>query len=190
VSGRARVLLDSPGMSLFEPFPTLQTERLRLRAVTLADAPEMFQQECDPRVTRYIGRRGDSLPAMEAKVAGIIADVAAGRSMYWVLGDIATGALLGSVCLWRWDQARGCADVGYLLSPSYWGRGLVSEALVPALEFGFARMGLARVEGWVHPDNLASIRVLRRLGFTEQVGVRGEPDEHGIRDAVYALTRA
>lgn len=177
-------------MSLFDPFPELRTPRLRLRALALADAPEMFRHECDPRVTRYFGRAPvASLAAMEAKIAGIAADVAAGKVINWVLADAATGELIGSACLWHWDPSRGCAELGYWLAPSRWGRGLVGEALVPVLEFGFARMALACVEARVDPDNVASVRVLIRLGFTGQPDASRVPDEHGAHETMYVLGR-
>ncbi len=177
-------------MSLFEPFPQLQTQRLLLRPLASADAPEMFRHECDPRVTRYFGRPPvASLAAMEAKVAGIVADVAAGQVINWVLADAASGALIGSACLWHWDRSRARAELGYWLAASRWGRGLVAEALVPVLAFGFARMALACVEARVDPDNVASVRVLLRLGFTGQPDASSVPDERGVHETMYVLQR-
>ena len=169
-------------MSLFDPFPTLSTQRLRLRALTREDAPAMHRLDADPRVARYLGRPPSaSLAAMQERVEALIADLRDERSGYWVIADGATDALLGSACLWNWDRAAAIADLGYMLDPARWGEGLMSEALPPIIAFGRERMALARIEGRVDPANLASIRVLTRLGF-----IAGPELDEG--EAVYSLS--
>ncbi len=167
-------------MALFEPFPILDTPRLRLRALTLDDTPAMHRLDADPRVAQYFGRPPSaSRAAMHERVVALIDNTASERAGFWVLADRDTDALLGTACLWNWDREAAIADIGYLLDPARWGEGLMHEALVPVLEFGRTRMGLRRVEARVDPDNLASIRVLDRLEF-RKIG----KDEH---ESIYAL---
>ena len=57
------------------------------------------------------------------------------------------------------------------------------------LEFGFARMALTSVEARVDPDNVASVQVLIRFGFTAQPDASSVPDEHGVHETMYVLER-
>ena len=61
-------------------------------------------------------------------------------------------------------------EVGYLLSRRFWGRGYTTEGARAALQFGFERFELEQIIGLVHPENIASQRVLEKAGlkFTNQ----------------------
>jgi len=177
-------------MPLFDPFPTLTTARLHLRALTCEDTAEMFRLDTAPHVARYLGRPpSPSLEATRAKVEAIVADTGGDRTGFWALVDAVSGAFVGSACLWNWDRSEARADLGYLIDPSRWGQGLASEALVPIVDFGFRRMALDRVDAHVHPENLASIRVLTKLGFRPAPERRDDPDDDGVCPAVYSLAR-
>ena len=52
--------------------------------------------------------------------------------------------------------------------PAHWGKGLISEAIGTALEFGFGTLGLHRVEAITRPQNAASIRALEKNGFVRE----------------------
>jgi ribosomal-protein-alanine N-acetyltransferase len=56
-------------------------------------------------------------------------------------------------------------EVGYLLDRGYWGRGLATEAAQISVRFGFEDLGIATIVGIVHPDNIASQRVLEKAGL-------------------------
>ena len=57
------------------------------------------------------------------------------------------------------------ADIGYELSPGYWGHGYASEAMDRLVAFGFEVLGLRRVWARTTSDNRASMRVLEKLGL-------------------------
>ncbi len=56
-------------------------------------------------------------------------------------------------------------EVGYLLSHSEWGKGYATEAAQAAVSFGFRTAKLESIIGLVHPENMASIRVLEKSGL-------------------------
>jgi ribosomal-protein-alanine N-acetyltransferase len=62
--------------------------------------------------------------------------------------------------------------VGYELAPVAHGQGYMHEALTAALSWGFSAMALNRIEAQVHPNNLRSLKSLRRLGFVEEGRLR------------------
>ena len=57
-------------------------------------------------------------------------------------------------------------EVGYLLGRAYWGHGLATEAARESVRFGFEDLGLPEIVGIVHPDNVASQRVLEKAGLS------------------------
>lgn len=158
--------------SPFEPFPTIETARLVLRAPTLDDVEGMFHVASDPRVVKYLGRAPATRETTRAKLVKVTEALVSGASILWILIDRETGAHVGSACLWNWNEGDRRAEVGYDLAPSRWGQGLVTEAMTPILLVGWERMKLHSLEGQVHPENVGSIRVLEKLGFVREAYFR------------------
>src|SRR5262249_58043580 len=75
------------------------------------------------------------------------------------------GAVIGFAGLKHLDDL-GEVDIGYRLLPAYWGAGLATEACRAVLDHGFASLRLGRVIGLVDPRNVASVRVLEKLGLS------------------------
>lgn len=76
----------------------------------------------------------------------------------------ATGALLGRCGLQHIAETDE-VEVDFILDRHYWGQGFATEAGQVSLQYGFAVLNLAQVVGIVHPGNLASRRVLEKLGM-------------------------
>ncbi|MCR2807103.1 GNAT family N-acetyltransferase [Paenibacillus soyae] len=144
-------------------FPTIDTERLTLRLLTLEDAPAVYRHFSQAEVTRFM----DIPPCKDMREAEDIIQFHIDDSgCRWGLFDRETGQLAGTCGYHCWvsgPEAR--AEIGFDLSTAYWGQGLMGEALRPVLELGFTRMGLERVEATVEPGNVRSIRLLEKLGF-------------------------
>ena len=105
----------------------------------------------------------------------------------------APASMIGTVGLFSWrDEPEPAAELGYDLAPAWWGRGLMAEAIGAAVDFGFERMGLARVEAMVLVGNDRSCRTLERTGFmrTGVLPLHGQ-DEHGApHDEFHYVRRA
>ncbi|MGC9318508.1 MAG: GNAT family N-acetyltransferase [Armatimonadota bacterium] len=92
--------------------------------------------------------------------------------------DRASGELLGSVGL-RLNAEGTQAALGYCYARQAWGRGIATEAAREMLRFGFEKLGLHRIHATCDTDNVASARVLEKLGmrregrFVEDVWQRG-----------------
>lgn len=165
----------------FEPFPTLETARLKLRRLTLADAPRMFEIHTDPAVGRYLSREPDrELGQMEERLRIVEDGVASHTSIRFALERKDTGLLIGSGGFWRWNKPHRNAEIGYELASDQWGQGLMTEALWTILRFGFDHLDLHRVEANTDPDNLASQAVLKKLGFREEGRLRQNWHYRGV----------
>lgn len=155
--------------------PRLETPRLRLRELAEDDASALFALYSDPETMRYW-----SCPAYQdpAQALGLIRSIhrgqQAGELVEW--GVVARGAdrLAGTLTLHQLDEGNRRAELGFLLGRPWWGQGLMREAAEAALAFAFAADGLDlhRLEADTDPRNLASIRLLERLGFQREGQLR------------------
>ena len=71
----------------------------------------------------------------------------------------------------RYDELRR-GEIGYLLDLRYWGRGYATEAARAVLDFGFRELDLHRVYATCRPANVASIRVMEKLGMRREAHFR------------------
>ena len=58
-------------------------------------------------------------------------------------------------------------EIDFIFSRDYWGKGFATEAGKASLQYGFAQLHLQTIVGIVHPENLASQRVLEKIGMTQ-----------------------
>jgi ribosomal-protein-alanine N-acetyltransferase len=146
--------------------PTLETERLLLRPMRQEDAPALFTIYGDPEVMRYAG---DEPFPDEATVAVMLRSVArlleAGESLEWAVVERASGQLVGTCGLHRFDEAADAAEVGCLLSRAAWGRGFMREALLTLFCYAQDELGIRLLLADIDAPNLRSIRLFESLGF-------------------------
>jgi RimJ/RimL family protein N-acetyltransferase len=148
----------------------LETPRLRLRPFTLEDASFIVVLLNSPGWLAFIGDRGvrTDEDARRYLAAGPIASYAQhhGLGLYRVARR-EDDAPVGMCGLLRRDTLPD-VDVGFALLPEHCGCGYASEAAEAVIAHGRAAFGLRRVAGITKPDNVASIRVLEKLGLRFQ----------------------
>lgn len=155
----------------------LRTERLLLRPLTQADAPDLYELRSDPRVMRYHSSTPwQSITLAQALIERDQTAMAEGTYVRFGIQRLSDGKFLGSCGLFNLDQQCRRAEIGYELSFSAWGFGYMHEALVKLMAFGFIDMDLNRIEADVDPRNVHSIRSLERLAFQKEGHLR----EHWI----------
>ncbi len=167
--------------------------RVRLRRIDAADAPAIFTVYSHEEGTRFLARPPMVDPVQaDEMVARIEAGYADGSTLQLAIERNSDAAFLG-VCLLFNMVARGArGEIGYILGREHWGQGYVSEALPALITHAFGALGLNRLEADIDPRNVASQRVLERLGFRregllrERWIVRGEKSD----SAIYGLLRS
>jgi ribosomal-protein-alanine N-acetyltransferase len=146
---------------------TLSGQRVTLRSMSQSDAPAIFSMYSDPVSMRYWGYPPyTSLEEAVAHVQEDLASDARGNSISW--GIEFEGALIGTTSLHKLDHVNGRAEIGYLLSSRYWGRGFAQEATSLVISYSFGRLMLRRLEADVDPRNAPSMKLLLRLGFQQE----------------------
>lgn len=156
-------------------FPTLQTTRLLLREIVPADAPALLAIHGNANVMRWYGN--DPLPDLAAAEA-LVERFASWRRLpapgtrFGLARQEAPEQLIGTAGLFGWNPGWRKCTLGYELAPEAQGQGLMREALLTLLDWGFAAMNLNRIEAQVHPDNASSLKQVRQLGFVEEGRLR------------------
>lgn len=145
----------------------LETERLLLRTWSPADRDDGFKIWSDPEVMRYIGtgRPNESPDETSAWLARMIAHQERHGFCYWAIVEKESGQLIGSCGMVYQLDGSLPIDFGYTLARSRWGRGLTTEAARAALHYAFERLRLPRMVASVDSRNVASRRVLEKIGF-------------------------
>jgi RimJ/RimL family protein N-acetyltransferase len=151
-------------------YPEITTERLHLRELTLADAERVFRHFANPEVTRFMDIEPcESIEEAEAIIRFHLDD---SGCRYGVFGKD-DGALLGTCGFHCWAKGPAAsAEIGFDLSPPYWGQGYMAEALEALIAAGMRIMELAFIEATVEPENARSRRLLEKLGFAREAALR------------------
>jgi len=149
-----------------ENLPPLETNRLILRRVLPTDAEAIFCYASRPEVTANLTwRTHRSLEDTYLFIQGLQYGYAEGTAADWGIVCKEDGRFIGTIGMAHVSRVHGYGEVGYVLHPDYWGRGIVTEALGAIIDFAFAH-GLNRVEAVHAVENPASGRVMEKAGMT------------------------
>lgn len=154
----------------FSTFPVLDSERLRLRELQPQDVNALLNHFGNPEVVRFIGMQPiKTIEQANEWLRWMGGFFAARDGLRWgiVLRD-EPETFIGSAGLHSWNREANYAEIGVDIAQPYWGHGYATEALLRLLEFGWQHMKLNRVEADVVKGNVASMRMLTRLGFRQE----------------------
>ena len=157
------------------PLP-IDTERLRLRSLTDADAGRLHAIYGDAETMRFIGGSGSATADLDATRRVLTWLLRHGEhhgfSMWAV--DERDGEPLVGVAGLLWVSGHGPdVEAAYLLRRDRWGRGYATEALRAVLEAGHGPLGLERIVALAYPDNAPSRRVMEKAGMRADGAVTG-----------------
>lgn len=149
-------------------FPILETSRLYLREITDDDANDIFEYLSNDRVTRYLGK--DSLTNIDEAydiINKIKINYDERRGIRWGIIHKESKKLIGTIGYDAMHIKNKRADIGYDINSNYWRQGFATEAINKVLEFGFSKLDLNRIGAVVFPENIASLNLLQKIGFTK-----------------------
>ena len=174
------------------PTPTIETARLRLRPVTAQDAGALFALHSKPHVLRYWDAPPWTDPARAdrfVEASRQLADDGTGARL--AIDRRQDGSFVGWCSLTRWNPTFRSAGITYCLDDTAWGQGYATEAARALLVWAFDALDLNRVQTEVDTRNVASARVLEKLGFVREGTLREDCVVEGqVSDSwVYGLLR-
>jgi len=155
-----------------------RTERLVARSWQVQDLPLAMELWGDPVVTALIDSRGKLTEAqVEEKLRAEIEREKSSGVQYWALFDHRNGDFVGCGGLRAWAYTLGEAnfEVGFHLVKRCWGKGFATEAALGTLEYAWEKLRLSKIYAGHHPDNRASEKILKKLGFEFIENVFYEP---------------
>lgn len=145
-------------------YETLTTERLTIRMAADEEMRELIDNETDAEMKIAYGEMLDGCRANPTQ-----------RQWYavWFL-CLKSGETIGDLCF-KGLSKDGMVEIGYGLTPAYWGKGYATEAVKAMTAWAHRQPGVIRVEAETEPQNAASQRVLQKAGFlpTGQNGEEG-----------------
>jgi len=174
-------------------FAPIRTERLLIRPFTTTDADGLAARRNDPEVARL---QNWELPYPRQRAEEVVSELVAMEGptddQWWmaVVADGESGQVYGDLALHLTWKGR-TAEVGYTLAREFWGNGYATEALGALIEYLFAGLGVTRVFGMLHPDNIASAMVLERSGMLFEGHTRSSfwVGDEVSDDWIYGMTR-
>ncbi|UOQ48589.1 GNAT family N-acetyltransferase [Gracilibacillus caseinilyticus] len=158
---------------IYGNLPLLETNRLRLRKIKQTDIEAIFHYASQDRVSRYVTWNShESIRETTAFVEFILEQYKKGNISPWGIEFKETGEFIGTVDFVTWDPDQFTAEIGYVITPEYWGRGIVTEAVKELFRFGFTHMKLERIQARCLEANIASARVMEKAGMTYEGTLR------------------
>ena len=161
----------------------LETSRLTLRPFVESDFDAVFAMRSDPEVALYLYQEplspDETRSRLERNMA-LSAWTAEGDWLSVAVVERATGLTVGDLAFHWVSERDRTAEVGFVFDQRHQGKGFATEAARALLEWAFGSAGFHRVIGRTEARNVASARVLEKLGmrleahFVENEWVKGE----------------
>lgn len=153
----------------FNPFPVLTTERLILRRFIYDDAADLFEMRSNETVMQYIHRPINKTIDDAVGLINVIDDLLnKNDGITWCICLKNSDKYIGSIGFWRIEKDNHRAEIGYLLNPAYQGQGIMQEAVLTVIDYGFNVLKLHSIEARVSPDNVASVNLLLKNKFVQE----------------------
>ena len=153
-------------LDILADLPTIETERLLLRKITLNDASDMFEYASNPEVSEYtMWSTHVSIEDTKYFLKSLTKMYKKRELVDWGIVHKAEKKFIGTCGFVEWSMTHSRAEIGYALSARYWSEGYMSEAVNAIIEFGFREMLLNRVMGRCEVHNIASARVMEKVGM-------------------------
>ena len=164
----------------------IDTQRLRLRELTLADAPLMLAVWNDPAFIRFVGDRGirtveDAQEAMTAGALRLYRDFGYGPYGVTLKGE---GTSIGICGLFR-REGLDDPDIGFAILPGFCGNGYAYEASQAVMDFARNTLEIPYLAAIVSPANEASVGLIRKLGLRFERMHRMTGDDEDV--AIYGI---
>lgn len=166
-----------------------QTARLRLRRFSAADVQCVYELDNDLEVMRYInGGTPTPREIIRDEILPVFMrwDEAFALGGFWAAEEMTTGAFVGWFSLRPTYATIDSVVLGYRLRRAMWGKGYATEGVRALIERGFGEWDIGRVLATTYEENLASRRVMEKVGMRLVRRFRLTPDEIARADTSHS----
>lgn len=156
-----------------ENFPSLETERLLLRKVNLRDLEDLYEYCSIEEVSKYVTwETHQSISDSKAFLDIILEQYDQDKALFWGIESKEDNKLIGTIDFVALKPIHKIGEIGYVLSPEYWGQGMMSEAAKAVISFGFEKLGLVRIQARCFIENTGSEGVMKKIGMSYEGTMR------------------
>jgi len=153
-------------VALTKDLQKLESKRLSLRKFSETDAESIYEYASDPEISRYTTWDAHaSLDVSRGYLQYVLDGYSRGRSFTWAIIHKDMSAFIGAISLEHWNAEDESLELGYVLKRDQWGQGFVTEAVSVVLDFAFGVANAKRVFARCVQCNLASERVMQKVGM-------------------------
>ncbi|NMB81109.1 MAG: GNAT family N-acetyltransferase [Ignavibacteria bacterium] len=150
----------------FNQIPILESERLILRGFNENDIIDIFEYASIDKVTEFLPwNTHKSLDDTKAFLKMTKENFEKHDNIDFAIVLKTENKVVGGISIRKWNNPNKCADIGYVLSPVYWGRGLITEAIKHIIKFGFEELNTNRIEAHCDENNIGSYRAMEKAGM-------------------------
>jgi [ribosomal protein S5]-alanine N-acetyltransferase len=172
--------------------PILSTGDLVLRPIEDRDTAALFHHFSDDTVTKYMDIDSFSNISEATHIIDLFRkSQEEEEGTRWAVTLAGNDELIGTCGYHKINKPHFKAEIGYDLRPAYWGKGIMKEAISCMLTYGYEELQFNRIEAFVDPENIASSKLLTRLGFRYEGLLRDAFFEKGkfVDAELYSLLR-
>ena len=150
-------------------FPQLESANLILREIKLSDAEAIYRIFSDLQLLKYHDVEAfKSIEEAKYLIYNLSESFREQEVIRWGIAKKKDNIIIGTCGYSGWNKNRLRAEIGYELSRAYWRQGIMTKALSSVIRYGFEKMQLNRIEATVMLPNIASMKLLEKLGFQEE----------------------
>lgn len=151
-------------LKIFKDLPTLRCERFVLRKISASDLTDVHEYASNPDVSRYLLWYPHKTLSYTRQYLKYLEKLYR-KGKFYDWGIEFQGKMIGTVGFSSFNFKENSAEIGYVLNPDFWGRGIVAEGIFAILKFAFLYLDLSAVEAIFLPENTQSRRVLEKCNF-------------------------
>jgi ribosomal-protein-alanine N-acetyltransferase len=139
----------------------LKTEKILLRDIEDSDIDTVFRGLSNPDVIKYYGVSFDSLEETKEQMKWF-ADT---KQKWFAICSVDNNVFYGAGGLNDISKKHKKAEIGFWLLPEYWGKGIMKKVVPVICDYGFDKLELHRIEGFVDSENKNCKRAMSALDF-------------------------
>ncbi len=146
-------------------FPTIKTSRLLLRHFVENDLENVFKGLSHPDIIKYYGVSYETLEATKQQMKFFTDLENNGTGIWWAVCSAYNKTFYGAGGLNSLSKEHRNAEIGFWLLPDFWGQGIMIEAMPLICNYGFHKLELHRIEGFVETENTNCKKAMAKLDF-------------------------
>src|SRR2546421_4791374 len=146
--------------------PTIESPRLILRPLTMADDLAIYAYGSDPEVSKYVlFDTHTSIEDSRTFLRTVMEEYEQHKPSALGIELKDGGTLIGTIGYLNWSGDHKRVEIGYALSRLYWNKGFVTEATQALINHFFQHSDLIRIEARCRSENTGSSRVMEKAGM-------------------------